>query len=98
MIVRRIGVLSLAKIMGAMYAGFGLIFGALFALVSLFGAAVGAGLAEGGEAWMGAFFGVGAIVFLPIFYGVLGFVGGIISAAIYNLTAGFVGGLELETQ
>lgn len=94
MIVRRIGVLSLAKIMGALYTGIGLVIGAFVALLSLFGAALGAG--ESPEAWMGTFFGIGAIVFLPIFYGLLGFVGGLIGAALYNLVAGFIGGLELD--
>lgn len=94
MTVRRIGVLSLAKIMGALYTGIGLVIGAFIALFSLFGAAIGAG--DSPEAWMGAFFGIGAIVFLPIFYGLLGFVAGLLGAALYNLAAGFMGGLELD--
>jgi len=43
-------------------------------------------------------FGVGAIIFLPIFYGVLGLVAGAIGAALYNLFAGMLGGIELETE
>jgi uncharacterized membrane protein len=47
-------------------------------------------------AFMGALFGVGAIVFLPIMYGAIGACAGAIGAAIYNLVAGAVGGLELD--
>lgn len=44
----------------------------------------------------GLLFGAGAIVVLPIFYGVLGFVFAGIGAAIYNLVAGWVGGIEID--
>jgi len=43
-------------------------------------------------------FGVGAIVFLPIFYGVIGAVGGAICAALYNVFAGMIGGVELNLE
>lgn len=96
MVVRRIGVLSLARVMGAIYGGFGLIAGAIFALFSIFGAAIGAAAAESSEPLVAVLFGVGAVIFMPLLYGLMGFVGGILSAALYNLVAGFVGGLELE--
>jgi hypothetical protein len=41
---------------------------------------------------------VGAVIFLPIFYGIIGFVGGLISALLYNLIARLVGGIELEVE
>jgi hypothetical protein len=43
-------------------------------------------------------FGVGAIIVLPIFYGVLGVVMGALTAALYNLFAGMFGGIELDIQ
>jgi hypothetical protein len=43
-------------------------------------------------------FGVGFIIFLPIFYGILGFIGGLITAWTYNLVARFAGGLEIELE
>jgi len=43
-------------------------------------------------------FGMGAIVFLPIFYGVMGIVMGALTAVLYNLFAGLVGGIELDIQ
>jgi hypothetical protein len=43
-------------------------------------------------------FGVGAIVFLPVIYGVMGFITGALGAAIYNLFSGMIGGVELELE
>ena len=47
---------------------------------------------------MGALFGVGAVIFMPLFYGALGFITGIITAALYNLVAGWIGGVELQLE
>jgi hypothetical protein len=102
MVIKRVGPLSVAKVSGLLYALMGLLFGAC---ISLFMMAAGS-LAGGpwadtpqlGGAMFGAIFGVGAIVFLPIFYGVMGFVFGGIGAAIYNVVAGWIGGIEIETQ
>lgn len=95
MIIRRIGVLSAAKILAALYAVLGLIAGLFISLFSLLGAAAAMGGHNAGGA-MGALFGVGSILLLPLFYGALGFIGGAISAFVYNLVAGVVGGIELE--
>jgi hypothetical protein len=101
MVISRIGVLSCGKVMGALYGLMGLLFGAFFALISLLG--VGAAMAgsDSGDTpmpFLGAIFGVGAIVLFPLCYGILGFVGGLITAAIYNLVSGIVGGLEIEAR
>ena len=72
MIIRRIGVLSLAKFMGGIYGAIGLIFGAIFSLAALAGAAIGGTQSgEPGAAIVGALMGVGAIIVLPILYGVM---------------------------
>ena len=95
--IRRFGVLSVGKVSGMLYALFGLLAGAILALLSLFGAGLTAALQESGApAFMGVLFGFGAIIILPIFYGVIGFLGGMLSAAIYNLAAGATGGIEME--
>ena len=47
---------------------------------------------------MGAVFGVGAIVILPIVYGILGAIFGALTAAFYNLVAGMAGGLSLDVE
>jgi len=98
MVLKRIGVLSCGKVSGFVYAILGLIIGTFVTLFALLGAAIGAAASGSDEAWIGALFGVGAIIIFPIFYGVLGFIMGIISAAIYNLVAGFAGGLEIELE
>jgi len=95
MIVKRIGPLSLAKVSGVLYAIMGLIIGCVLAFVSLLGAAA----APGAEApFAGMLFGVGAVFFLPIFYGVLGFLGSLLMAALYNVAARFAGGIELQLE
>ncbi len=94
MVVRRVGVFSLAKVSGVLYAFLGLIFGALITLFSLVGSAFApkdAGLA-------GMIFGTAAIVVIPIFYGILGFIMSAIMGALYNLVAGWVGGIEIDVQ
>jgi len=100
MTVTRIGALSLAKVMGLIYGGMGLLFGLVFSFFAHLGAAFGRAFegASGPEALFGALFGVGAVIFLPIFYGLMGFLAGLLTAALYNLAARAVGGLELEVE
>ena len=96
MIIRRVGPLSFAKLMGALYVLMGLCFGAIVSLISI----VGGALIPRDEAsgMTGALFGAAAIVVLPIFYGVLGFIFSLIGAALYNAVASVVGGVELDVQ
>ena len=94
MVIKRINVLKLAIFQGALMAAFGLIAG-LFIL--MFGSMF-AGLA-GREAGAAGFIGgIGALIFLPIMYGVIGFISGAIGAFVYNLVAGVVGGIEIEVE
>jgi hypothetical protein len=95
-VLRRIGVLSCAKILGLLYFGLGLIVGAIISLVVVVGGALDAGHVGPGRALLGVFLGAGAVVVLPICYGMLGFVLGALAAAIYNLAAKMAGGLEFE--
>jgi hypothetical protein len=99
MVIRRVNPISAGKIGGALGAGLGLIVGAcvsLFMLVA--GGAMAASDEHAGGAFRGMFLGVGAIVVLPIFYGVMMFVYGLIVAALYNFAAKFTGGLELDAS
>jgi hypothetical protein len=91
MVINRIGPLSSAKVVGLLYTILGLAMGALFSLV----AAVGA---FGHRGPAGAFFGVAAVVFLPVTYGVMGFVMTLIMAALYNALAKLVGGVEIDLR
>jgi hypothetical protein len=101
MVIRRIGVWSVARLYGAILASFGLFVGALVALASALGGMAGAMSESASGPGAGALamvFGVGAIVILPLFYGCLGLIMGSIGAALYNLFAGMFGGIELETE
>jgi|SRR5262245_29718475 len=104
MTIRRVNVASAAKIGGTLYAILGLIFGVIVALISMAGAGFAAAAQNDPEmprmmaSMIGAMFGVGAIVVLPIFYGVMGLIGGALLAAIYNLVAGFTGGLVVDVE
>jgi F0F1-type ATP synthase membrane subunit a len=98
MIIRRIGVLSAAKIGGILGAALGLLAGLMFSAISGLGG-LAAAVQQGGEPGAGWLLGLGAaaIIVMPILYGMFGFIGGAIQAFIYNLAARFVGGLEVET-
>jgi hypothetical protein len=98
MTLNRIGVLSCGKVLGTLYVAVGFVFGLIFSLISVLGMAIGAGSGEigGGQALFGMLFGIGAVIILPIFYGIMGFLGGLLMAALYNLVARVVGGIELD--
>ena len=51
-----------------------------------------------GSGAIGAMFGVGAIIILPLCYGGLGIIMGALTAALYNLFAGLFGGIEMDIQ
>jgi hypothetical protein len=95
MVIKRIGPVSCAKIVGLLYTILGLVVGAMFSLIALAG-----GLASNrsGSAGVGAIIGVGAVVAFPILYGCLGFVATLIGAWLYNVAAGAVGGIEMDLQ
>jgi hypothetical protein len=92
-IVKSVGVLSVAKIMGLVYACMGLIFAPLFLLIGLLGSFAGQQKTP-----FAGMFSVFFALFMPIFYGVLGFLAGAIGGLLYNLFAKLVGGFELEME
>jgi hypothetical protein len=96
MIVKRLAPLSFAKVAGVLYVLIGFVFGGLISLISI----LGAGLAAAGDdgQFLGMLFGAGAVIILPIFYGLLGFITTLIGAALYNAIASVVGGVEIEVQ
>jgi hypothetical protein len=96
MVVKRVGVLSLAKVSAALYALMGLIFGGIISLISVAGSAFGGGAMK--DAFGGVMFGAAAVIILPICYGLVGFIGSLIAGGLYNVIAGMVGGIELEVQ
>ncbi len=101
MVITKVGVLSLGKLLGIMYAAIGVVFGVIYALVAVVGG--GAMMAMGGnEGAMGGGMmmgmGVAAVVLMPIFYGILGFIGGLVTALFFNIAAKYAGGLEIEVR
>ncbi|HKA63929.1 MAG TPA: hypothetical protein VKH83_15950 [Methylomirabilota bacterium] len=92
MIVNRVGPLSCAKVVGLLYVILGLIMGAF---VSLFAVTMGGvpGRDPGNPV-----FGMAAVVFFPVLYGVAGFVTTLIAAWLYNGLAGLVGGVEIDLR
>jgi len=93
-IIKSVGVLSVAKIMGALYAVLGLIAIPFFLLAGLVGSMVPNQSGQNPFAGFGIVFALMA----PIFYGVLGFIFGAIGAFLYNLLAKWIGGIELHLQ
>jgi hypothetical protein len=98
MVVRRVGVLLLGKVLGVLCALLGVIVGALFVIISPLGAALGAANSQASDAFARLLFGVGSVIFLPIFYGILGFVFGLLGALLYNGIACLIGGIEIELE
>jgi hypothetical protein len=84
--------------MGALYAIIGLIIGGVIAIASLMGATFGQTESSGGSSFFGMMFGVGAVIFIPICYGLFGFISGLIVPTLYNILAGIVGGVEVDVQ
>ena len=99
--IKRVGVMSYAKITAVTCAAFGLIIGIIYGLIfMIFGAAMMAGSGRGsaGAGAGGIVIGLFAMIGIPIFYGILGFIFGAIGALVYNVASGFVGGIELELE
>ena len=96
MLIQRIQPMPLAKISGVLYAVLGLVAGVFFSLVSL---AIPAVQPHDHQlpGWS-LLFGVGAIVLLPLVYGVIGFVSGLIGASLYNGLSKYVGGIVVEVE
>ena len=91
-VLRQVGVMSVAKIAAVLMAIVGLIQGIVFAsLGSMIGSIAGLASLE-----MLGGFGVLAVVMFPITGAISGFIGGAISAFLYNLVATRIGGIEMD--
>ena len=82
-VIKKLGVLSVAKLQAVLMAIVGFIAGLSFAV---FGDILFPGL------------GLLTIVIMPIIYAIMGFIGGAIGAFLYNIVAGWVGGIEIEFE
>jgi hypothetical protein len=91
--LRSVGVMSCAKIMGAIYGSLALILLPFF-LLAAFGS-----LLAGNTS--GAYSGIAMICFAilaPVIYGIMGFVMGAFSAWVYNSFSRRIGGVRLELK
>jgi hypothetical protein len=106
--IRRIGILSLAKFLGILYGGLGLIAGLIVTLISLSGSIISRVLSQNpfAQSFQGnsqgpivsVLFGIGAIIFLPIIYGIFGFLIGIVVGFIANIALRLSGGIQLKLE
>ena len=97
--LKRIGPGSAFKIGAVTYAILGLFVGACFAFISMMAGSLGSLAGTHGNPAARAFglgMGLGAILVVPIMYGIFGGIAGAIGALIYNLVAGWIGGLEVD--
>jgi hypothetical protein len=100
--IKKLGVLSVAKIYAAMACVISLLisipyglFIIVFSLIAGAGAKGDAGLMVGGG---GIVMGILVMIGIPIMYTIIAFIGGCIGALVYNLFAGMVGGIEIEVE
>jgi len=88
--VKRIGVMSAAKILG--------LFGILIGLVGGIAIAILSNYAAVGEELPVMFFGWQSIIIFPVFYAVVYFIAGALGALIYNLLAKMIGGIKIDLK
>jgi hypothetical protein len=89
--IKSVGVLSCAKLTGALYGAIGLL---LIPIALISGVA---SMAMGHDALGGVALVVLGI-FAPILYGAMGFLLGAFSAWLYNLMAKWLGGIQIELE
>jgi hypothetical protein len=91
--VKAVGVMSAAKIMGLLYGCLGLLALPFFLIAGLVGSAAG----QQNFPFAGAV-GIVLGILAPLLYGLMGFVMGAIGALLYNVFAKWVGGFEVEVE
>ncbi len=96
--LKRIDPLSVAKVTAILYGAMGLLFGGLFSLLALMGFALDNSSTGAEAALTSMIFGVGAVIILPLFYGILGGIFAALGAMLYNLIARFFGGIRVDLE
>jgi hypothetical protein len=92
--LRRVGPVSVGKIMALIYLVMGLIFGGFALLIASVAPQPAANAPIHNFPFSVTH--ATALIFMIIFYPIVGFIGGVISAFIYNLAAGVIGGIEMD--
>ncbi len=92
--IKKIDILSFGTTLAVINAIFGFIFGLFFTLFSLsgFGTESLQQIIPETFKWI---IGIGAVIFFPILFGILGFFQGVIVAMLYNLAARISKGIKL---
>ncbi|MBD3304407.1 hypothetical protein GF343_04630 [Candidatus Woesearchaeota archaeon] len=91
--LRKLGILSFAKMNALISAFFGFLAGIIYAVLGVFAQAGGVPVFPGIPTFV---LGFAFVIILPILYGIFGFIGGAIMAALYNLFASWFGGIEMK--
>jgi hypothetical protein len=92
-VLKSVGVMSIARIMGLIYGCMGLLFVPFFLLLAILGSVAGQN--------KNPMAGVLGIVFafaMPFLYGLTGFVTGALGGLLYNWLSNWVGGIELKLE
>lgn len=89
--VKKFGVLQTAKVAAVIYAIISLVVIMPFLMI-------GSMITDEFYPGMDEDFGVVAMLFIPIMYGIVGFIFTAISCVVYNLIASFTGGIEIEME
>lgn len=101
-VLKRVGVWSVAKFQAILMVIIGLIFGIFSTLLMSFITTLLAripgtsGASTLPTVGIIAGYGLLALIIYPILFGIIGLIGGAIGAVLYNLTAKIVGGIEME--
>ena len=90
--LKRLGVMSVARLYAILMAIAGFIVGLFMAILSLI-----SGMAAN-SAVLGFGLGLASIIVFPIIYAVTGFICGAIGAFLYNVVAGKIGGIEMDFE
>ncbi len=99
--IKKLGILSVAKMYALVMLVVSLIFSVPFGLIMMLSSAAALGSRDAGIGALGGGGVIAGLLFMigvPIFYGAIGFVFGAIGASIYNLFAGIIGGVEIEVE
>lgn len=97
--LKKIDPMSAAKIEGVMGVVLGLIIGLIAVIAGAGIRSMMGGYGYGyGYGAVSTGLGIGAIVVMPIIYGIMGFICGGVGAWLYNLIAGWIGGIEIDLE
>jgi|SRR5579872_192396 len=90
--IKSVGVFSVAKISGLVYAGLALILMPFFLLIGFVGTMTGR------NSGISGIVSIVIAILLPVIYGLVGFIFGAIGGFFYNVCAKWVGGIEVEVS